>query len=214
MWKLGLWQHSFFSGNICFKFLVLVLCSAGEFGYLTIYCKSLFINANKRIITMLLNFGYRWTTLNKGSTLMPPTYFEKVYFAEKCKSYRERKGQSYCRNFWKQDRKHPHFLLYPASLLISFRLNQGRFRVFFPVFFASHTDSQYRKNKSGNREKVYINRWLKCKIVCVCSSCLGNWRDDACGCWRRSSPYRTKSDFKAFCNNIWDVITRFPSLNM
>ena len=27
MWKLGLWQRNFFSGNICFKFSVLFLCS-------------------------------------------------------------------------------------------------------------------------------------------------------------------------------------------
>ncbi len=28
MWKLGLWPRSSFSGNICFEFLLLVLCSA------------------------------------------------------------------------------------------------------------------------------------------------------------------------------------------
>jgi hypothetical protein len=28
MWKLGLWLRNFFSGNICFQFSVLVLCSA------------------------------------------------------------------------------------------------------------------------------------------------------------------------------------------
>jgi hypothetical protein len=28
MWKLGLWPRNSFSGNICFEFLVLVLCSA------------------------------------------------------------------------------------------------------------------------------------------------------------------------------------------
>ncbi len=27
MWKLGLWPHNSFSGNICFEFLVMVLCS-------------------------------------------------------------------------------------------------------------------------------------------------------------------------------------------
>ena len=27
MWKFGLWPHNFFSGNICFEFSVLVLCS-------------------------------------------------------------------------------------------------------------------------------------------------------------------------------------------
>ncbi len=29
MWKLGLWPSNSFSGNICFNFSVLVLCSAG-----------------------------------------------------------------------------------------------------------------------------------------------------------------------------------------
>jgi hypothetical protein len=29
MWKLGLWPRNSFSGNICFEFTVLVLCSAG-----------------------------------------------------------------------------------------------------------------------------------------------------------------------------------------
>ncbi len=29
IWKLGLWPRNSFSGNICFKFSVLVLCSAG-----------------------------------------------------------------------------------------------------------------------------------------------------------------------------------------
>ncbi len=28
MWKLGLWPRKYFSGNICFEFSVLVLCSA------------------------------------------------------------------------------------------------------------------------------------------------------------------------------------------
>ncbi len=31
MWKLGLWPHNSFSGNICFEFLVLVLGSAFTF---------------------------------------------------------------------------------------------------------------------------------------------------------------------------------------
>jgi hypothetical protein len=29
MWKLGLWSHNSFSGNICFEFSVLVLCVVG-----------------------------------------------------------------------------------------------------------------------------------------------------------------------------------------
>ncbi len=31
MWKLGLWSRNSFSGNICFQFLVWVLCSVEEF---------------------------------------------------------------------------------------------------------------------------------------------------------------------------------------
>ncbi len=34
IWKLGLWPRSSFSGNICFKFSVLVLCSAGKSTFL------------------------------------------------------------------------------------------------------------------------------------------------------------------------------------
>jgi hypothetical protein len=29
MWQLGLWPHNSLSGNICFEFTVLVLCSEG-----------------------------------------------------------------------------------------------------------------------------------------------------------------------------------------
>jgi hypothetical protein len=32
MWKLGLWPRNSFSGNICFKFSVLCLCSAASLG--------------------------------------------------------------------------------------------------------------------------------------------------------------------------------------
>jgi hypothetical protein len=36
MWKVGLWPRNSFSGNICFQFLALVLCSVGEGNNLSI----------------------------------------------------------------------------------------------------------------------------------------------------------------------------------
>ncbi len=35
MWKLGLWPRNSFSGNICFEFSVLVLCSAVQIFHIT-----------------------------------------------------------------------------------------------------------------------------------------------------------------------------------
>ncbi len=100
MWKFGLWPRNFFSGNICFQFSVLCLCSVYRitckqgfteyFEYLAVVNsnlaqflpadKSLFLKSVFPVFFIQLIAGAKWNSLPFTAGLQSPCLVKQVLF--------------------------------------------------------------------------------------------------------------------------------------